>query len=53
MHYALTDRQNFDTEFMAQNPRILDERHFALIAAEIGAADADRADRDENLAAPW
>jgi hypothetical protein len=50
MRDAFTDGEDFDAEFMAEDAWELDEGHFAEVAAEVGAADADGADGDEGLA---
>ena len=50
MRDTFTNGEDFHTEFMPKDARELDEGHFAEVAAEIGAADADGADGDEGFA---
>ena len=48
--HAVADRHDFDAEFVAGDARIAEERHFAEVAGEIGAADADAMDADDRFA---
>ena len=48
--HARADIQDLDPELMAGNARITKERHFAQVAADIGAANAYLVDADQCLA---
>jgi hypothetical protein len=43
------DRQDFDSEFMAQNARIVEKRLPARERVEVRAADTDAMDADERF----
>lgn len=47
------DCEDFDAELMTENARELDEGHFAEIAADVSAADADGTDGDKGFALLW
>jgi hypothetical protein len=53
MRNAFTDGEDFDAELMPEDARKLDEGHLAEVAAEVGAADADGTDGDEDGMRPW
>ena len=44
------DFENFDAEFVTENARVGEERHFAEVGADVGAADTDTVDADEGVA---
>ena len=48
----VADREHFDAQLVAGNPRVAEERHLAEVAADVGAADADAMDADQRLARP-
>src|SRR5205823_3471088 len=50
--YPRTDIQDLHAQFMTRNARITEERHFAQIAGDVGAADADLVHPDQRLARP-
>jgi hypothetical protein len=50
---TFSDGQNFDSEFMPQDARELNEGHLSEIAADIGAADTNGADGYQSLACRW
>ena len=41
---------HFDAEFVAGDARVAEEGHLAEVAADVGAADADAVDPDQDLA---
>jgi len=53
MRNAFTDGEDFDAELMPEDARKLDEGHLTEVAAEVGAADADGTDGDEDGVRPW
>src|SRR5436190_17745296 len=50
VHDVRTHLEDFDAQLVTRNPRILEERHLAEVAADIRAADADAMHADQGFA---
>jgi hypothetical protein len=48
--HFFANRQHFHAQFVPQNSRVRDERHFTEVSANIGSANADAMDADQRFA---